>query len=422
VGGALSSNRDSTPVPLLGLLGLAGLAFLVLASYEVARPAVESLFLEAYTSEGLPWVWLAVGVTAFIVVLAYNRVVARVGLVSLFGRVAALSAAALILIQLAIRAEVPGSVFALYVWKDVYVVVLVEIFWSFANTVIPTDRAKWLYGIFCAVGALGAMSGNLLVGLVAKEAGTSDALWLVVPILLVAALLCRGVDRALRAESGERMGTSKSVAFGDGLKVVGASRYLRWMVALIIFTQLVVNLVDFQFNSVIESFYPETDARTAVIGQVYAAINLASFVLQLGAGLALSVLGVSRSLLAIPLIVGSTLLVFLIMPGFAAIALAKVASKAFDYSIFRAAKELLYIPLGYTEKTQGKAVVDILTYRVAKGGASAMLIALGLFGVADLALGCALVCVVLWVVAIRKLMPLYTERLEAHESDSSTGP
>lgn len=418
----MSSDRDSTPVPLLGLVGLAGLAFLVLASYEVARPAVESLFLEAYTSRGLPWVWLAVGITAFLVVLAYNRVVARVGLVSLFGRAAGASAVVLVLLQLAIRAELPGSVFALYVWKDVYVVVLVEIFWSFANTVIPTHKAKWLYGIFCAVGALGAMSGNLLVGRVAKEAGTSDALWLIVPILCIAAVVCHGVDRLLRADPGERMGTAKSVAFGDGLKVVAGSPYLKWMVALIVFTQLVVSLVDFQFNSVIESFYPETDARTAVIGQVYAAINLGSLVLQLGAGVVLSVLGVSRSLLAIPLIVGSTLLVFLILPGFVAIAVAKVASKAFDYSIFRAAKELLYIPLGFREKTQGKAVVDILTYRVAKGGASAMLIALGLFGAADLALACALVCAALWIVAIRKLMPLYSERLEAHEGDSSSGP
>ena len=31
-------------MPILGLLGLAGLAFLVLASYEVARPAVELKF------------------------------------------------------------------------------------------------------------------------------------------------------------------------------------------------------------------------------------------------------------------------------------------------------------------------------------------------------------------------------------------
>ena len=31
------------------------------------------------------------------------------------------------------------------------------------------------------------------------------------------------------------------------------------------------------------------------------------------------------------------------------------------------------VPLSYAEKTQGKAIVDILTYRVAKGGASLLL-------------------------------------------------
>jgi len=50
-----------------------------------------------------------------------------------------------------------------------------------------------------------------------------------------------------------------------------------------------------------------------------------------------------------------------------------------------------------------------------------MLIGLGLFGAADLALACALVCAVLWVLAIRKLMPLYSERLEVHQDDSLAG-
>lgn len=406
----MSGPEDHKTAPLVGL---ASLAFMVLASYEIARPAVESLFLEAYTSQGLPWVWLAVAVAAFVVVLAYDRAVTRMSLVRLFGRAAGLSALVLVGLQLAVRAEVPGSVFALYIWKDVYVVVLVEIFWSFANTVIPTSRAKWLYGLFCAVGAAGAMTGNLLVGAVAKERGTADALWLVVPILLVATLICRSVGRGLAAGSDPTMGKARSVAFGDGLRVVARSPYLGWMVALIVFTQLVINLVDFQFNTVVETLYPDTDARTALIGQIYAAINAASLVLQLAAGLIIAGVGVAGSLLGIPILVGASLLVFILMPGFAAIAVAKIASKAFDYSIFRATKELLYIPLSYSEKTQGKAVVDILTYRVTKGVASALLIALGLFGAAEFALGAALVCVGLWIFAIRRIMPRYALRLEA---------
>ena len=60
----------------------------------------------------------------------------------------------------------------------------------------------------------------------------------------------------------------------------------------------------------------------------------------------------------------------------------KVASKSLDYSIFRAAKELLYLPLSQAEKTQGKALIDMLTYRVAKGGASVLLLILKKAGAA----------------------------------------
>ena len=99
-------------------------------------------------------------------------------------------------------------------------------------------------------------------------------------------------------------------------------------------------------------------------------------------------------------------------PRMITIAITKVASKAFDYSIFRAAKELFYIPLSHSEKTQGKAVVDMLTYRVAKGGASIVLLVLKklgapLFMASGVALGMVVVWLVLTVVVVRR----YRERV-----------
>ena len=60
-----------------------------------------------------------------------------------------------------------------------------------------------------------------------------------------------------------------------------------------------------------------------------------------------------------------------------------MASKAFDYSLFRSAKEMLYIPLSYEEKTRGKALIDMLAYRVAKGGASLLVAAMLALGIAS---------------------------------------
>jgi AAA family ATP:ADP antiporter len=86
-----------------------------------------------------------------------------------------------------------------------------------------------------------------------------------------------------------------------------------------------------------------------------------------------------------------------LVPQYAAIAAAKVASKAMDYSLFRAAKEIMYIPLSHAERTQGKAFVDVMSYRMAKGATSLMLLGLIGFGRPELALWLTLGCVGLWV-------------------------
>ncbi|MEE2779617.1 MAG: hypothetical protein VYE15_03770, partial [Myxococcota bacterium] len=118
----------------LRVLSLCGLAFLLLASYAVARPATESLFLEAHGSQALPQVWIAVALVSTLVVSFYNRYASSVGLLQLYGVCAGVSGGVLCLLMGVNALEVPGSAFALYVWKDVYIVILIELFWSYANT------------------------------------------------------------------------------------------------------------------------------------------------------------------------------------------------------------------------------------------------------------------------------------------------
>ena len=76
--------------------------------------------------------------------------------------------------------------------------------------------------------------------------------------------------------------------------------------------------------------------------------------------------------------------------------------KAFDYSIFRAAKELLYIPLNFDERYRAKYVIDVFVYRTGKGGSSVVIVLLQKIGVVMnnyyLAIGVAMT--VLWLVLI----------------------
>jgi ATP/ADP translocase len=116
----------------------------------------------------------------------------------------------------------------------------------------------------------------------------------------------------------------------------------------------------------------------------------------------LRLLGVGTVLLLIPGLLGAAVATYAAIPRFAAMASAKVASKAFDYSLFRAAKEILYIPLSHSERTQGKAFVDMCSYRAAKGACSLLLLGLLAWGSADWVLGATLVGIGLWAaIALR---------------------
>ncbi len=403
--------------PASRILALCGLAFTVLASYEVARSAVESPFLTAHTEKALPQVWLLVAAGAAIAVAVYNRFAARVTLLRLFGACTLVSCALLALLQGARAVDMPGVHYALYVWKDVYIVVVLEAFWSFANTIFPIKSARWVYGWFCAAGSLGSAAGAELIKRAAPVFGTASALWLVVPLLGLAwagAAMMRAPDATAEAKAPARAPWRESV------RLLRDSPYLGRMLMVIVAVQLVVTLVDYEYNALLRTTYTDEAARTAASATVYQAISFGALALQVLTGPILRLAGVTGTLVGIPLIIAITVAGLALAPRFAVAAAAKVAGKTFDYSLFRAAKEILYIPLSYAEKTQGKALVDMLSYRVAKGGASLLLqglIALGaLAAVSWLALGCVAVWLALTVGLVRRWRRRAQEQGEARDA------
>jgi len=239
------------------------------------------------------------------------------------------------------------------------------------------------------------MAGNLGVGWLATTTSTEQSLWAVVPLLAIGG----GGGIALARFAGVRAQNKgvQPTSISDGFQVLRSSRSLWLLMALIATTQIVITLVDYQFSIAIEQYYPDKDARTAAIGQVYAAIDFVSIGLQLTTGPILRLVGIPLVLLSIPALLGAAVAGYALVPRYAAIAAAKVASKAFDYSLFRAAKEILYIPLSHGERTQGKAFVDMMSYRMAKGATSLMLMGLIALGQPTLAIWLTLACVGLWV-------------------------
>lgn len=406
--------RTDAQLKNIRIAGLCFLAFFLMLAYSVARPVTESLFLEAHTSQSLPRIWILVPLCMFGAVSLYNRVVVRNDLMRLFGYISAITAALFVLLILALKANVPGVYYALYILKDVYVVVLAEIYYSFSNSVFRIKTARWVYGFFGVFGSMGAITGNLAAGYFAGHFGTVTTLWVIPPLLLVGWLFCipfsriAGIHRPIEA-ADDRGSISEAV------RIMRKSSYLTLVLVLIALVQIVITLIDFEYNSVIERVYANVDARTAMIGKIYAVMSLGILVLHSLTGPILRLATVPATLLAIPLILATGTAIFAAMPVFAMVAIVKVTSKCFDYTLFRASKEILYIPLSYQEKTQGKSIVDMLTYRMAKGGASLLLLGLIAIGAENLATVMTLGLIACWFIITIMVVARFRRKVGSEE-------
>jgi len=388
--------KESKRTKYIRIASFSLLAFLVMFSYAIARPSAESLFLATHSSKSLPLVWLIVAAAMLCVVAIYNWFVTKHDLIRLFGYAAFASGLILVGLLLLKKLEFYGVNYAIYVWKDIYVVVLVDLFYMYANSVFPIKTARWIYGFFGAFAAAGSVVGNLWVGKLALTYGTVGSFWFAIPVLAFIGVFCLLLSRTIGI--GRPLEKKYERAhIREAWKVVRGSSYLIFTLVLIFVVQIAVTLIDFEFNGVVESAFPDMDIRTGMIGKIYAITNSGTFILHLLTGPILRLITVPGALISIPFILALSVTTFITFPAFIVVAVMKVASKLFDYTIFRSSKEMLYIPLTYEEKTMGKSIVDMLSYRIAKGGASLLLMGILALGLAKIVSWVTLALILFWV-------------------------
>ena len=114
--------------------------------------------------------------------------------------------------------------------------------------------------------------------------------------------------------------------------------------------------------------------RTAFFGGVYGNLGLASGILQLlVVPLALRFVALRYIHLGIPIVHFVSSYVLTVSPSLRNGTAAYTIFKALDYSLFRAAKELFYMPLSYDSRYRAKQVIDSFGYRFSKGGSAGVL-------------------------------------------------
>lgn len=365
--------------PVAGVLVLASSALFTLCGYEFIRSVSTSLYIDRFGSGKLPIVMALGPVGTLAGLYGYGK------LLSWFGGAKALVVSTLVAglgilaCYLAIVNGIDLAVGALYVIRESYIVILIEQYWSFINSTLNDDQARRLNGPICGIASIGAIAGGLTVGQLSGVLGTDALLLFAAASLVPAAALSLAGYRIGGQPRGESQRTHRRTL---ALSEFKTSPVLRYLAGLILLTQLMSTVLDLRFNGLVEASGLTIDDMTAFYGNFYAGLNIVAFVLQfLAAPMILKRFSLRTVHLGIPGVHLITCAVVLIHPTLATGAAAYLIFKALDYSVFRASKEVLYLPLSYDARYRTKEVIDAFGYRASKGVTSgALAVATGAFG------------------------------------------
>ncbi len=136
---------------------------LVVASFLLAKPIRNGLFLEEYSPYSLVYVYAAVPIALTLFVPLYARAVARIDPRLLTLATLSFFAVNVLLFWYAFRFHpfrlLPGVFF---VWVNCFGIIAPVQAWSFANSLFDTRQAKRLFGVIGAGASFGAIAGGVL--------------------------------------------------------------------------------------------------------------------------------------------------------------------------------------------------------------------------------------------------------------------
>ena len=354
--------------------GLAGLsASFLFCGYEFIRSPAESMFIGGFGAAAKPYALSCVPVMMVLLIYLYGRSLSFFGGARTMAGSMLFSGLVFTAAYFSLGRLGKPLVFFLYVFKESYVVIISEQYWSFINSVFRDEEGKVFNGPVAGLGALGSMVGGFLLGRYAVRLHTESFLLLSALCFLPAvALMWKAYGRAGEPRPGpdEEGGKKGHLHLG----ILRENRTVLFITLTIFAVQVVATVLDLRFSLLVQDALPDKDLRTAFLGGFWMKVNIFSFSMQfLLTPLLLRYLPVRRILTAIPLVHIVTCAMLLIYPSLGLAAAAFLLFKGMDYSIFRASKETLYIPFSYDTRYRAKQVADAFTYRFSKGFTSIVL-------------------------------------------------
>jgi AAA family ATP:ADP antiporter len=351
--------------------------FLIILAYYQVKSASRSLLIEYWGSENFPWVWIASALVLGSFIGLYHRLVER------YSRLVVVLGSCLMFIvllagfRLALGWQGTAASIAFYIFVDIFSVILVEQFWSLADTVTETEAGRKSFWFIGSGGLLGGIIGGATATAMLEftPMRTPDLLLSCAAILVITFVLNLAMGRM--GLYREVPSTGQPVVVSGGWRALVKSRYLILIACSLLCSQLAQPVVEYQFIKAVEASYSALDARTQYISSFFSLLGVVSIAINLLVTPFLHrYLGVMWGMVTQPVVLAMSSLAFMAHPTLMIASVMKIGDRGLSYSINRASKEQLYIPVDPVRTYQAKAWIDMLGYRLFKVFGSALILVL----------------------------------------------
>jgi len=356
--------------------------FFTVATLWVLKPIRVATLLVHLGALETPYVRLAaVGVVGTIVAL-YSLLVNRISRVQIVRLANVAFGVVLVCFWLVSRWGGPDLlehrpfVWAVYILVELYSVLMVGVFWTYANDVVTTSESNRLYGIVGLGGILGGMVGGAFVDAFGSAVGTMNLLLVGAGLVVLCAGLGTLTESVLRPPDrrNEWHEVGAHAAFA-GAREVRKSRYLMLLVGIVVAYEFTATLSDFGVNVIFQHEFSREVDLTRMYGRLGWIASITAIVTQVV--IVPLVLPSKRiALLLPPFVMIASAVGVVVLPILVTAMILGVTDRGLNYSIQQSTWESLYVPLDAEQKYKAKAFIDMFVDRAAKAGAAFVLLAL----------------------------------------------
>lgn len=257
-------------------------------------------------------------------------------------------------------------------WMTAFVVCGVTLVWVHAVDYFTTQQGKRLFGLVSVGGTIGAIAASAAL-LITTQSEWELPHWVTVAVAglcLESALWCyvRSRHACVRmvAEHGAPPDARRVTQAGiwHGLQLVGRSRYLAAIAALVVLSTVVATLFYYRLNSLARAQIADLETRQDLFAAINLGHNLLALVIQLvWTAPTLLRLGLAAVLCMMPAISLLGLGAVAVLPAVALMAVMEVLRRTTQYAFDKPAREVLFTPLGLEAKYKSKAFLDTTVLR-----------------------------------------------------------